>query len=128
MLATRHVAAVALLALVPLAGCGDDDDVDLVEGVTVDVAAIDNSFQPQDMEVEAGTEVHWTNAGRNDHNIEAVEGGGFGVPTANFRPGDEYTFRFTDPGTYAYYCTLHASPDSGMIGTITVTVPAVQSG
>ena len=128
VLGGRHIAAVALIALIPLAACGDDDDIDLVEGVTVDVDALDNTFRPEDVEVEAGTEVHWSNVGRNDHNIETVDDGGFGVATANFAPGDEYTFRFTEPGTYAYYCTLHGSEDSGMIGSITVTEPGEAGG
>ena len=118
-----RLAAPALVLLVlPLAACGDDDEpVDLVEGVTVEVQAVDNSFRPEDLEVAAGTEVVWTNDGRTDHDIQMVDGDDFGVERDDFTPGDEYSFQFTEPGTYAYYCTLHGSETAGMIGSVEVT-------
>ncbi len=39
-----------------------------------------------------------------------------------FDPGDKATFTFAKPGTYAYYCSLHATATAGsMRGVITVT-------
>jgi plastocyanin len=118
----RRTVALTLTALVlPLAACGDDDaNVQLVEGVTVDVSAVDNTFRPEDIEVAAGTEVVWTNDGRTVHNIEMVDGDDFGVHEDDFAPDDVYSHRFTEPGTYAYYCTLHGSEDAGMIGSVEV--------
>lgn len=105
-----------------IAGCGDDDGpVTLVEGVSIDVQAIDNTFRPEEVEVAAGTEVVWVNDGRNEHNVLPVEGDGWGVEAAAFAPGDEYSHRFTAPGTYGYYCSLHGTTTKGMIGTIVVT-------
>lgn len=114
------------LALV-LAGCGDDDDaastpVTLVEGVEVAVSSIDNTFRPERIEVAAGTEVVWTNDGRNDHNVlPADDRDDWGVEVADFRPDDVYRHRFTEPGTYPYYCSLHGTTDRGMVGTVVVT-------
>ena len=45
----------------------------------------------------------------------------WGVPTEAFVPGDEYTWVFDEPGTYAYYCSIHGTKDVGMVGTVIVT-------
>lgn len=116
------VATVVVAAVVgPLAGCGDDDDVALVEGVTSEVGVLDNTFRPGEIDVAAGTEVVWTNGGRNDHNVVPVEDDDWGVEAEDFAPGDSYRHRFTEPGTYAYYCSLHGTTTKGMVGTIVVT-------
>jgi plastocyanin len=104
-----------------LAGCGGKDPVTLVEGVVRDVRAIDNSWNPDPLEVAAGTEVEWHNGGRNDHNLVPVDGGDWGVDAEAFATGDVYRHRFTEPGTYAYYCSLHGTTTKGMVGTIVVT-------
>ena len=72
--------------------------------------------------VDAGTEVVWTNDGRNDHNVLPVEdSAGWGVEADSFGPDAEYRHRFVEPGTYRYYCSLHGTTDKGMIGSIVVT-------
>ena len=43
-------------------------------GQVVAIQSLDNAFRPDLIEVAAGTEVVWTNVGRNDHDIEAVDG------------------------------------------------------
>lgn len=116
LLATATTAAIA-------AGCSGDDasEVTLVEGIEARVSSIDNTFRPETLEVLAGTEVRWTNDGRNEHNVLPVEGDDWGVQVDDFAPGDEYVHRFTEPGTYAYYCSLHGTTTKGMIGAIVVT-------
>ena len=69
----------------------------------------------------AGTEVVWENDGRNEHNVIPVEGDEWGVEADEFAPGDSYSYRFTEPGTYDYYCSLHGTTTAGMVGSITVT-------
>ena len=119
----RRFAAPALVVLVlPLAACGDDDEpVDLVEGVTVEVEAVDNSFRPENIEVPAGTEVVWTNKGRNEHNVLHVDGDDWGVEVEDFQPGASYSHTFDEAGVYRYYCSIHGTTDAGMIGTIVVS-------
>jgi plastocyanin len=140
----------AVLSTVALTSCGDDSDaesdaVTTVEsasgsttveppdddggpssvapnGEEVEVLALDNNFRPEELEVEAGTTVIWENGGRNDHNIvPADDSDSWGVGIEQFRPGDVYSYAFTTPGEYPYYCTLHGTADFGMIGTVVVT-------
>jgi plastocyanin len=121
---TAPTTTVLLMAtlIAAMAGCGGDDEpVTLVEGVTVDVQAIDNTFRPEEVEVAAGTEVVWTNDGRNEHNVLPVEGEDWGVEADAFTPGHDYSHRFTEPGTFDYYCSLHGTTTDGMVGTIVVT-------
>lgn len=139
----RACAVLVVVALL-VGACGGDDaddgDDDLQPVPTADaedltgqgvaeVAARDNVFVPQEIRIDPGTTVEWTNAGRNDHNVlDATEGWSdatalppdFGAPTEEFVPGDSYAFTFEEPGTYAYYCSLHGTPNSGMIGTVVV--------
>lgn len=90
-------------------------------GDTVEVIALDNSFQPAQTDIVAGTEVHWENRGRNDHNVLPVDDSQtWGAPTETFRPGDEYATVFLAPGTYRYYCSIHGTKDIGMVGTVVV--------
>ena len=72
------------------------------------------------MEVAAGTEVVWTNVGRNDHDIEAADGS-WGVGKELFGPGETYSHVFTEPGEVTYYCTIHGTANAGMVGTVVVT-------
>jgi plastocyanin len=99
----------------------DGSDGPPVEGVSVEISALDNSFRPKALEVAAGTEVVWTNDGRNDHNVLPVEGEAWGVEVEDFAPGGTYRHRFTEPGTYDYYCSLHGTTTKGMVGTVVVT-------
>ena len=97
-------------------------------GVTVDVRSLDNSFRPETLEIEAGTEVRWINGGRNEHNVlpvdEVADLTSFRADTADFAPGDEYAYVFDTPGVYPYYCSIHGTQDVGMVGTIVVTAPS----
>ena len=54
----------------------------------------------------------------------SIEGDGWGVQVTEFQPGDVYTHVFTEPGEYAYYCSIHGSEQAGMVGTITVAPEA----
>jgi plastocyanin len=129
-----------VLAAGGLAACGGDDgdegdlsageeaggqdvpeDVVAVDTDPAPVAALDNTFRPENIEVPAGTEVVWTNRGRNEHNVLPVEGDDWGVEVDAFQPGDTYSRTFDEPGVYRYYCSLHGTEDAGMIGALVVT-------
>ena len=90
-------------------------------GGSVDVKALDNTFIEEEVDVSVGTEVVWKNGGRNDHDIVPVaDGESWGVGIDAFHPGDSYSYTFSEPGEYAYYCTIHGTADVGMTGTIIV--------
>ena len=94
-------------------------------GIVVNVQSIDNTFRPDRIEITPGTEVVWTNMGRTEHDILAVDGT-WGVQPADFQPGATYGHVFGEVGEVQYYCSIHADvdlPHFGMVGTI-VVVPA----
>ena len=80
--------------------------------------AIDNfTFNPQSLTIKAGTTVTWTNKDDIPHAIAAAD--------KSFRSkaldtDDAYSFTFTTPGTYQYFCSLHPH----MTGTIVVEAAA----
>jgi plastocyanin len=86
------------------------------EVVTVTIR--DNVFRPSMLTVPPGTTVRWVNEGRHRHNVTPDAGRGFG--SRDLAPGQSYAFRFTDRGSFGYYCTLHGAPGRGQAGTVTV--------
>jgi amicyanin len=61
------------------------------------------TFGPQEVKVKAGTTVTWTNEDDIPHTV---------VSPNNFRSqvldtDGTYSFTFTTPGTYKYFCSLH---------------------
>ena len=77
--------------------------------------SIDNfSFGPQTLTVKAGTTVTWTNRDDIPHGI-ASSNNAFKKSGA-LDTDDSYSFTFTTPGTYQYFCYLHPH----MVGSIVV--------
>jgi plastocyanin len=92
----------------------------------VELRVVDNEFVDGAVRIDPGVTVAWRNEGRVEHNIVVVgEAPPFGVEAAGFGPGTEHEFRFTEPGVYPYYCSLHGTADDGMTGAVVVgNVPA----
>ena len=83
--------------------------------VSASAVSIDNfAFKPQTLTVKAGTTVTWTNKDGTQHGI-ASSNNAFARSKA-LNPNDSYSFAFTAPGTYQYFCFIHP----GMTGTIIV--------
>jgi plastocyanin len=77
--------------------------------------SIDNfSFAPQTLTVKAGTTVTWTNKDDIPHGI-ASSNNAFKKSQA-LDTDDRYSFTFTTPGTFQYFCYLHPH----MVGSIVV--------
>jgi len=77
--------------------------------------SIDNfTFTPQTLTVQAGTTVTWTNKDDIPHGV-ASENNAFAKSKA-LDTDDTYSFTFTTPGTYKYFCYVHPH----MTGTIVV--------
>ena len=97
------VAAVAVVFLLAVAPVRAEDAAVKIGNFT---------FGPQAMKVKAGTTVIWTNEDDIPHTV---------VSPNNFRSkaldsDDKFSFTFTTPGTYKYFCSLHPH----MTGTIVV--------
>ena len=76
---------------------------------------IDNfTFNPATLTVKAGTTVSWINKDDIPHAIASATGA-FAKSKA-LDTDDTYSFTFTTPGTYKYFCYLHPR----MVGSITV--------
>jgi plastocyanin len=91
---------------------GAAKDSGATAGASSGVDAVDFAFEPEDVTVEPGTTVAWTNNGMTTH---TVKGNGFFSEAID--PGADYRYTFDKPGTYKYICTLH--PDQ-MRGTVVV--------
>lgn len=90
---------------------------DALKPVTVpnQVAIKDYMFEPMSLSVAAGTKVTWVNHDDIPHTIvESTASKTF--RSAALDTNDSYSFIFTKPGTYKYFCTLHPQ----MVGTIVV--------
>lgn len=86
-------------------------------------ANADTAYVPLDLEVPVGTTVRWTNLDPIAHTVTSgVSDGSSTTADGLFDSGllnenQTFTFTFTEPGTYPYFCLPHP----WMRGTVTVT-------
>jgi len=78
------------------------------------------TFTPQTLTVKAGTTVTWINKDDIPHGI-ASSNNAFKKSGA-LDTDDSYSFAFTTPGTYKYFCYLHPH----MVGSIVVEAAGQQ--
>ena len=64
----------------------------------------EHTFNPQRVQVSAGTRVRFTNTGEMEHTIEARDGS---WSTGAIEPGLFEHVAFDTPGTYSFHCTEH---------------------
>ena len=75
---------------------------------------IDNfTFNPQQLTVKAGDTVVWTNGDDIPHTVTSKTGL---FKSKALDTEDKFSFTFTTPSSYAYFCSLHPH----MTGTIVV--------
>jgi plastocyanin len=76
-------------------------------------------FSPASITVSAGTTVTWRHQGSGSHTITADDGA---FNSGSITAGETFSFTFTTPGEYGYYCEFHGSPGGGgMAGVVIVT-------
>lgn len=100
----------------PTAGTNDGADAGGSDAVTLQLATVDNSFEPSSLSAPAGAEVtvEVTNNGSNPHtfNIDELD-----VETGTIAAGDTATATFTMPdSSVMFYCAIHG--ETAMSGTI----------
>jgi plastocyanin len=123
------VAAFALSALGLLGACGGSDGGDArgetavapQDAVTMQLIA----FKPETVTIAPGAAVTWTQKDPGVHTVTSgtVEQGGGGVsrvPDGRFDSGEiatgaAFTFRFDQPGTYPYFCSVHPATMRGEV-------------
>jgi plastocyanin len=82
---------------------------------TPNTVTIDNfSFAPATLTVKAGTTVTWTNRDDIPHGIASANNAFKRGPALD--TDDSFSFTFTTPGTYQFFCYLHPK----MVGSIVV--------
>jgi plastocyanin len=85
--------------------------------------SIDNfTFTPKALTVKAGTTVTWTNHDDIPHGIASSDNAF--KKSAALDTDDSYSFTFTAPGTYQYFCYIHPH----MAGTIVVEASTGSNG
>ena len=137
MRALAAIGAAALLLL--LAGCSSstgDQATPLAPSTSASgepkVDMRDFAFKPVTLTVAAGTKVTWTNFDPAGHTVTPTDESQWGTEGSGddaskwLQNGQSWSWTFTAPGTYEYYCTPHASKGGdgkyhGMTGTIIVT-------
>jgi amicyanin len=87
-------ASVAATLLLPSAGAAEDVQV-----------KIDNfTFTPPSLTVKAGTTVTWRNEDDIPHTIASTVRA---FKSKALDTDDSFSFTFTEPGSYDYFCSLH---------------------
>lgn len=106
--AALGAATATMLAAVVLPGWAQN-------AASAGVVSIDNfTFTPQTVTVKPGTTITWTNKDDIPHGI-ASDNNVFPRSKA-LDTDDSFSFTFTTPGTYKYFCYVHPH----MTGTIVV--------
>ncbi len=116
----RHILLAALLGAALLAGCGGDDASDQADSRSTPAAAApsaptttidikDFKFEPASATVRAGQKISVPNADAAPHTLtEQPRSGRPRFDTGNVTGRNSGSFTAPKPGTYAFYCELHA--------------------
>jgi plastocyanin len=90
----------------------------------------ENEFQPHQVSIAAGQTVEWKNATGDPHTVTLVPDKALVASDAQLPRGAQpfdsgivpagstFFHKFTTPGTYRYYCTMHEG--NGMVGEVIV--------
>ena len=64
----------------------------------------DSFYEPDPIRVNVGQSVTWTNKDTDPHDVTANDGSFYSGPIP---AGGSWSWTFTRPGTYPYFCTIH---------------------
>ena len=87
---------------------------------TKEVMIENYKYTPASLTVAVGDTVKWTNMDTAPHTV-TVTSGPVKFNSGNLAKGESFSYTFTKPGTYAYYCAVH--PDMTASVTVTGTTP-----
>ncbi|MGH2720865.1 MAG: plastocyanin/azurin family copper-binding protein [Actinomycetota bacterium] len=117
----RTLLAVLILPL--LAGTAGGRQARAAEVAPVAIAVTDFAFDPAEVALEAGGTVQWVNRSPGTRHAVTAENGAFdsnAVASEGLAGGAAFSHTFAEPGTYAYYCTIHTPANPAMKGTVVV--------
>lgn len=98
--------------------------------VVIKMADTPAVYEPAHVTVKVGEPVQWINTGKSVHSVtlvpddaqnpkDASEPAGAKTFDSGFMPpGGTFSYTFTVPGTYHYFCVPHEK--AGMVGVVTV--------
>jgi plastocyanin len=78
--------------------------IDQPAATSVEVKIDNFSFGPQTLTVSLGTTVTWTNRDDIPHTVVSTDGG---FKSKVRDTNEKFSYTFTAPGTYSYFCSLH---------------------
>jgi plastocyanin len=97
-------ATAAAIALFSLAAAGKFSTVHAQ--TTSSEVKIDNfTFAPKDLTIPAGTVVRWINRDDIPHTVVSDDKTTFKSKALD--TDDSFSYTFTKPGTYSYFCSIH---------------------
>ena len=77
-----------------------------------EVSIYDDSFEPDELTIKAGTTVRWTNHAKQIHTV--TSNGGL-WPSAHLTSAANYSYQFSTPGIYFYRDAMHPDKMRGVV-------------
>jgi plastocyanin len=92
-------------------------------GSTYSVSIIDYAFQPLHVNITTGTTVIWTytNSGKDFHTVTSdpgtnqTQGSSPLINSGTIKPGQSFSYTFSQPGYYPYQCSFHPALMNGWL-------------
>ena len=126
------VAVAAALALLPDPAKAADNPIVTNPGNPIVIKMYDKVpfYAPEKVSIKAGESVRWENDGETVHSVStaaanaqnpkdaAMPKGAASFDSGFIPPGGDYSYTFTVPGTYRYFCLPHEK--AGMVGVVVV--------
>ncbi len=112
MLRASYYALITMFVLtLSLVSCSSNDD-EMPPNNTILIR--DNFYEPAQLSITLGRSVVWRNQGTTSHTATSgtpVSNPGALFDSGTISPGSGFTFTFTQPGTYVYFCRINTKQD-----------------
>ena len=121
---TLRLLLVAVVALIGACTTARSNDGGVPPDAEIEVTIEGIAFEPDRLEVKAGERVRWVNKDEVDHTVTSGKPGRQGIPGVSEgtspkldglfdspleRVDSSFTYTFEKPGTYVYFCRIHAA-------------------
>lgn len=96
-----------------ISSAGTSADIVIIQGAIQNLA---QAYTPPTFNATVGQTVTWVNRDSIDHTVTSTNSTVY-FDSKTLAPGATFPFKFTQPGTYTYYCSIHPE----MLGKVVVT-------